>query len=64
MVPGTGHDGAWLRADIRILAQLYLGYRLPSEAAAAGLVACDSPATLALADFLFPTRQPYVAPLD
>ena len=64
VVPGTSHDAAWLRADIRILAQLYLGYRLPSEAAAAGLVACDSPATLAQADLLFPARQPYVAPLD
>ncbi len=62
--PGTAHDGAWLRADIRILAQLYLGYRTPSEAAAAGLVSCDSPASLALADLLFPARQPYVAPLD
>jgi len=64
IVPGTGHDAAWLRADIRILAQLYLGYRTPSEAAALGLVTCDSAQTLALADRLFPARQPYVAPLD
>ena len=64
VVLGTGHDPVWLRADIRILAQLYLGYRSASEAAASGLVACDSPATLALADRLFPARQPYVAPLD
>jgi len=64
VVPGTGHDAAWLRADIRILAQLYLGYRTPSEAAASGLVAYDSPATLALADLLFPARSPYIAPLD
>lgn len=64
VVPGTGHDPAWLRADIRILAQLYLGYRTPSEAAALGLVTCDSPQTLALADRLFPARRPYVPPLD
>lgn len=64
VAPGTGHDAAWLRADIRILAQLYLGYRSASEAAERGLVACDSPATLALADRLFPARQPHVAPLD
>jgi len=64
IVPGTGHDPTWLRADIRILAQLYLGYRTPSEAANSGLVTCDSPQTLALADSLFPARQPYVAPLD
>ena len=64
VVPGTAHDPAWLRADIRILAQLYLGYRLPSEAAVSGLVVCDSPQTLALADRLFPARRPYVAPLD
>ena len=64
IVPGTGHDAAWLRADIRILAQLYLGYRSASEAAEMGLVSCDSPVTLALADRLFPARFPYVAPLD
>lgn len=64
ILPGTGHDPAWLRADIRILAQLYLGYRTPSEAAGLGLVTCDSPPTLALADRLFPARRPYVAPLD
>ena len=64
VAPGTGHDATWLRADIRILAQLYLGYRTASEAAALGLVVCDSPPTLALADRLFPARFPYVAPLD
>jgi len=64
IVSGTGHDAAWLRADIRILAQLYLGYRTPSEAAGLGLVVCDSPPTLVLADRLFPARLPYVAPLD
>ena len=64
VVPGTSHDAAWLRADIRILAQLYLGYRSASEAAEMGLISCDSPATLALADRLFPARQPYAAPLD
>ena len=64
IVPGTSHDPSWLRADIRILAQLYLGYRLPSEAAASGLVVCDSPQTLALADCLFPLRSPYIPPLD
>lgn len=62
--PGSGHDAVWLRADIRLLAQLYLGYRTPSEAAGLGLVACDSPQTLSLADRLFPARSPYVAPLD
>ncbi len=64
VVPGNAHDSSWLRADIRILAQLYLGYRIPSEAAGSGLVVCDSPQTLALADRLFPARRPYVAPLD
>ncbi len=64
IVSGTGHDAAWLRADIRILAQLYLGYRTPSEAAGLGLAVCDSPPTLVLADRLFPARLPYVPPLD
>lgn len=64
IAPGTEDDARWLRADIGTLAQLYLGYRLPSEAHAAGRVSCDSPDTLALADALFPARQPYLAPLD
>lgn len=64
VVSSTAHDPSWLRADIRILAQFYLGYRIPSDANASGLVTCDSPQTLALADLLFPARAPYVAPLD
>lgn len=62
--PGSPRDRRWLRADIRLLAQLYLGYQTPSEAHALGLVACDSPETLALADRLFPARLPVIAPLD
>ncbi len=62
--PGTPRDRPWLRADIRLLAQLYLGYQTPSEAHALGLIACDSPETLALADRLFPARVPVIAPLD
>ncbi len=53
-------DAPWLRADIRVLARLYLGELLPSEAA----LTVDSPQTLRLADRLFPRREPYVAPLD
>ncbi|MGI4791684.1 MAG: GNAT family N-acetyltransferase [Janthinobacterium lividum] len=56
--------GPWLRIDIRTLARLYTGDLLPSEAAASGAIFIDSPQTLALADRLFPLRQPYVAPLD
>ena len=62
--PGSARDPAWLRADIRILSQLYLGYCTPAEAAECGLVTCDSLATLDLADRLFPSRTPYMAPLD
>ena len=62
--PGSPRDHSWLRADIRVLAQLYLGYQTPSESHALGLVACDSPETLALADRLFPARLPVIAPLD
>ena len=64
VVPGTDSESPWLRADIATLAQLYLGYQAPTDARAAGLLSCDSPATLALADLLFPARQPYLAPLD
>ncbi len=61
---GTDGDAAWLRADIGTLAQLYLGYHTPSHAHRFGLLSCDSSATLALADLLFPAQQPYLAPLD
>ena len=61
---GSPRDRPWLRAGIRVLAQLYLGYQTPSEAHTLGLVSCDSPATLALADRLFPARLPVIAPLD
>lgn len=64
IVPGTDHDTCWLRADIRVLAQIYLGYQTPSKIAATGLLTCDSAATLHLADRLFPAREPYIAPLD
>ena len=62
--PCVPSDGPWLRADIRVLARLYLGDILPSEAAASHVLSTDSPQTLALADRLFPLREPYVAPLD
>ncbi len=62
--PGSPRDRPWLRADIRIWSQLYLGYQTPSAAHALGLVSCDSPATLALANRLFPARLPVIAPLD
>jgi len=62
--PGRWDDQCWLRADIQMLGPLYLGYCLPSEAQCAGLLTTDSPQTLALADRLFPRREPYIAPLD
>ena len=62
--PAAGTSGPWLRADIRVLARLYLGDLLPSEAADAEALFVDDPQTLLLADRLFPRREPYVAPLD
>lgn len=64
VLPAGSKDGPWLRADIRILARLYSGDLLPSEAAAEDTLLADSPQTLRLADRLFPRREPYVAPLD
>jgi len=61
---GRFSDIPWLRADIRTLATLFLGFSLPSEAHHQGLLTTDSPETLALADRLFPLRAPYIAPLD
>ena len=62
--PAGPTNGPWLRADIRVLARLYFGDWLPSEAAAESAAWADSPQTLLLADRLFPRREPYVAPLD
>ncbi len=62
--PGTESSGPSIHADIRVLARLYLGDLLPSDAAASGLLSADGPQTLVLADRLFPLREPYVAPLD
>ena len=64
VLSGSPDSRPWLKASIGTLAQLYLGYRLPSEASAAGELDVDAPETLALADRLFPLRSPYVAPLD
>ena len=64
IVPSDARDHCQIQTDIRTLAQMYLGYALPSEAAASGLLTVDTPETLALADRLFPLRQPFVAPLD
>jgi predicted acetyltransferase len=61
---GVQTDREWIAADISVLAQLYVGYQTPSEAAALGLLRVSSPETLALADRLFPARQPYVSPMD
>ena len=63
-VPGSPSDHAWLKASIGTMAQLYLGYCLPSQTFASGDLDADSPGTLALADRLFPLRFPHVAPLD
>lgn len=64
VTPGTLSGSPWLRADIRVMARLYFGDLLPSEAAAENLLTVDSPQTLDFADRLFPRRKPYVAPLD
>lgn len=64
IVPANDMTGPWLRADIRVLARLYFGDLLPSEAAAEDMLSVDCPQTLLLADHLFPRRNPYVAPLD
>lgn len=61
---GGDTDRDWIAANIRVLAQLYLGYQTPAAAASLGLLSASSPDALALADRLFPARQPYVAPAD
>ncbi len=64
VTPDTASHGPWIHAGIRVLARLYFGDLLPSEAAAEDLLTADSPQTLSLADRLFPHRAPYIAPLD
>lgn len=61
---GTDADRDWIAADIRLFAQFFTGYRTPVEAASLGLLSASASDALALADRLFPARQPYVAPAD
>lgn len=62
--PGSFSDREWISASITVLAQLYAGYRTPSDAAAVGDLQAASGETLALADLLFPQRHPFAAPTD
>ena len=61
---GSTADANWLRMDIRVLAQFYTGFRLPSDAVLEGDARCSSPAALSLADQIFPRRNPFIAPAD
>lgn len=62
--PGTAADPECLRAPVSALAPLVSGDCLPSALAAQGQLEASSPATLALADTLFPLTRPFIAPAD
>lgn len=62
--PGSFSDRDWISAPITVLAQLYIGYRTPSDAAAVGELQASSPETLGLADLLFPQRNPFATSVD
>ncbi len=64
VMPGQDDDPNWITADIGTLAPIYLGFRTPSEAHEAGQLTASSPEALAVADTLFPRRDPFVSPLD
>ena len=59
---GIGRD--WMKADVRILSQIYIGYLSPADAFSQGLIEVSSPEALALAETLFPPSEPFIPQLD
>lgn len=59
---GIGRN--WLRADVRILSQIYIGYLPPADAFSQGLIEVSGPTALALAGEIFPASEPFIPHLD
>ena len=59
---GIGRN--WLKADVRILSQIYIGYLPPADAFSQGLIEVSGPTALALAGNLFPPSEPFIPHLD
>jgi predicted acetyltransferase len=64
VTPGQATDMNWIAGDIRAFASIYLGSHTPSEHHALGDLTASSSTALALADRLFPLRDPFISPLD
>jgi predicted acetyltransferase len=59
--PSHGHS---IAAGIDVITQLYMGYTTPTAAAAESRLTASSTDALALADRLFPLRDPHIPSLD
>jgi len=59
---GAGRN--WLKADVRILSQIYICYLPPADAFSQGLIEVSSPDALALAEKLFPSSEPFTPQID
>jgi predicted acetyltransferase len=60
--PGVSSN--WLKADVRILSQIYIGYLPPADAFSQGLIEVSGPDALTLAERLFPASEPFIPQLD
>ena len=53
-----------LKADVRILSQIYIGFLPPADALSQGKIEVSAPDVLALAEKLFPPSEPFIPQLD
>jgi predicted acetyltransferase len=55
-----GDSPNWIKADVRVLSQLYVGFMSASQAYSLGKIETSSPEALALAERLFPESEPFI----
>ncbi len=59
-----GNSANFLKADVRILSQIYIGFLSPTDAYSQGLIEVSGPEALRIAEQLFPQSEPFVPFLD
>lgn len=59
-----GNSANFLKADVRIFSQIYIGYLSPADAYSQGLIEVSGPEALRVAAQLFPESDPFVPFLD
>lgn len=60
----SGHSSNLLKADVRILSQIYTGYLSPMDAYSQGLIEVSGPEAIRVAEQLFPESEPFIPYLD